>query len=184
LVLFEQPLWILFFGTLWVAIAAVVWVQTRHPRALVALVVAVVAVAAALVVERLVVTPREQVAATLRTIARRLEANDAAGVLELVSPQSEDLRREIQTRMRQLTVKQVSIKPNLKVTLGTQRPATSAEARFNAVATLEDPQQLGGTFTVPRFLVVRFRREDDGWRVRDYESFDPRGEQAGRGMAP
>ena len=76
-------------------------------------------------------------------------------------------------------MKKISIKPNLKVNLGRPTPASSAEARFNVVATLEGPRDLGGTFTVPRFVIVRFRREADGWRVKDYESFDPRGEPPG-----
>ncbi len=176
--LFEQPLLILFFGTLLVAVTAVIWVQTRHRRALIGLGVATLMVLGLLGLERWVVTPAEQVKSTLRTIARRLEANDVAGVMEYISPQSEALRHEVQARMRQIKVKKISIKRNLKVTVRSGQGGASAEARFNAVATVDGPRSFGGTFTVPRFVVVRFRREGERWRVKDYESFDPRGESA------
>jgi hypothetical protein len=171
---------ILFWGTLLVAVAAGVWVQTRDSRAWWGLLLAVGLVVIAVLVERWVVTPGEEVKATLRTIARRLEANDVQGVLPYISPQSEPLRQEVRGYLRRVKVESISIKPNLTVTVGPQRPARSAEARFNAVATLEGPANFGGRFTVPRFMVVRFRREGEGWRVTDYESYDPRGPQAGR----
>jgi hypothetical protein len=180
---FEQPILILLFGSLLVAAAAAVFIQSRHRLAAWGLLAALLMVVGAIVTERLVVTPGEQVKAALRAIAGRLEANDADGVLDWIAPQSEPLRQEVRNLLRQVKVRSVSIKQNLTVTAGSQRPVTTAEARFNAVATLDSPGGSGAPITVPRFVVVRFQREAGQWKVRDYESFDPRGPHAGRGPA-
>jgi hypothetical protein len=182
--LLEQPLTILFWGSLWVAVAAATWVQTRHRLAAVALALAILSVLVMLGIERMVVTPAEEVESTLQTIARRLEANDVEGVLQYLSPTAESLRDEVRSYLRRVRVKTISIKSNLRVTTSSsRRPVRSAKARFNAVATLDGPANWGGdaSLTVPRLLVVRFRLEEAGWRVTDYESFDPRGEPSGRG---
>jgi hypothetical protein len=181
--LLEQPLIILVAGSLLVAVAAAMWVQTRHRLAAIALLVAIGGTVAALVLERLVVTSGEEVEATLHALAERLEANDVDGVLRYISPQHEALRQEARSYLRRIRVKSISIKSNLQVTTAPGRPVRSAVARFNAVAAIEGPANWGGgaELTVPRLLVVRFRRGDDRWLVTDYESFDPRGEQAGRG---
>jgi hypothetical protein len=49
-----------------------------------------------------------------------------------------------------------------------------AVARFNAVATVQDRRGVRGSQVIPRFLVVRLRLEADGWKVLDYDAFDPR----------
>jgi hypothetical protein len=174
---------ILVGGALLAALAAAVWVQTRHRLAAVALAVSIAGALAALAIERFVVTAAEEVELTLEAIADRLEANDTEGVLQYISSESESVRDEVRSYLRRVHVKSVSIKPNLRVTTAPGRPVRSAEARFNAVATVAGPARSAGDaeLTVPRLLVVRFRRSDDGWRVTNYEAFDPRGEQAGRG---
>jgi hypothetical protein len=172
---FEQPLMILFFAALAVGAAAIAFVQTQHRYAFWSLIVAVVVSALLLLAERMIVTPGEQVRLALRTVAARLEANDINGVLDGISPQAEAMRNEVRTRMRQFKVLSVSIKPNLKVTVGPQRPPRTAEARFNAVATLNVPGGGQSPWTIPRRLVVRFRREGEAWQITEYESYDPIG---------
>jgi hypothetical protein len=166
---------ILFFAALAVGTAAVAFVQTRHAYAFWSLVIAVIVSAVFLLAERMIVTPGEQVRQTLRTVATRVEADDVDGVLQLISPQAESLRKEVRTRMRQFKVHSISIKPNLTVTVSPQRSPTTAEARFNAVATLQAPMGGDAPWTVPRRMVVRFCNEGDSWRITEYESHEPIG---------
>jgi hypothetical protein len=175
--LFEQPLIVLFVGAIFVAVAAVFWVQTQQPRALAALAFSVLALAGALAIEYMVVTPAEEVEQVLADVALALEANDPERVASYLASSAEELRQEVRSRLRMVTVRSISIKSNLRVTVVGQ---SSAEARFNAVATLAIGGGNGGEQVVPRFLVVRFRREQGAWRIVDYEQFDPRGPQAGR----
>jgi hypothetical protein len=182
LAVFEQPLLILLFGTLLVVAMAVGFMQSQHRLAAWGLLAALLLVVTAFTIERLVVTPGEQVKRALRTLAGCLEANDTEGVMQWISPQSEALQQEVRSHLRRIHVRSISIKNNLTVTTGSERPISFAEARFNAVATLDVPGGASTPLTLPRFLVVRFRREAGQWKIRSYESFDPRGPHAGSGV--
>ena len=171
----EDPLAVLFFGALWVAVAAVAWTQTRDRRAFLALMFGIALTAAGLIVERLVVTPREEIAGVLHAAAQALESNDTSRVVSYLASSAGDLQSEVRQRMKIVRFQKVSIKRNLEVTLGAARPSSRAEARVNAVATLDGPADFGKAIVVPRFLVVEFVREGDQWRIASYEDFDPRG---------
>ncbi len=170
----EQPVVILFVGAFLLAATGAIWVQTRDRRALAAVGSVVMLTALWFVVERLVVTDVEQVKQTIRSIANELENNDVEAVLNYISAESPPLREEVQSTLEFVNVKKVSIKRNLTATVTRRTAFTSAEARFNAVATVEDRRGLFGTQVIPRFLVVRLRKEGEHWRVRSYEMSDPR----------
>jgi hypothetical protein len=181
--LLEQPLWILVGGALLAAGSAAIWVQTRHRLAAWALGLSVLGTIGGLTLERLIVTPAEEVEQALQAIAERLEANDVPGVLEWISPESSAIGDQIRSYLGRVRVRSISIKPNLQVSTSPARPVRSATARFNAVASVEGPRDWtgGAEVTVPRRLLVRFRRGDNRWLVTDYEVFGPRGEPLGRG---
>lgn len=172
--LFEQPLAIVFVGALAFAIASAVWLQTRQRGAFWAVLATLALIAVTLLVERLVVTDAEQVRATLRRIADRVEQNDLPAVLQSISSTAPALRAEASQVLDQVVVSSVSIKRNLRVEVVRRGDRTTAEARFNAVATVTDRRGLYGTQVLPRFLVVRFLWENDAWRVIHYQVFDPR----------
>jgi len=176
----EQPLMVLFVGSILVAVSGVAWVQTQHPRALQAGLLSVVALVAGLALERWVVTPAEQVEASVFGIARALESNDVPAVTAFLGGSADELRQEVQTYLRLVTVNKISIKSNLKVTMSGSAAAT---ARFNAVATVSGRGGTPRDQPVPRLLIVHFRLEQGQWRIVSYEAFDPRGEAFG-GMAP
>jgi hypothetical protein len=171
----ENPLAVLFFGALWIAVAAVAWTQTHDRRALLALLAGIALTVTGLVVERLVMTPREEIAAVLQQVAQALEANDSARVLGLLAPSATELQAEVRQRMRLVRFLKVSIKRNLEVQLGAGNPPNQAEARFNVVGTLDGPSDYGKSLVVPRFLIVQFVREGTTWRIASYQDFDPRG---------
>ena len=170
----EQPIVILFLGAFLFAATGAVWVQTRDRRALIALGSVVLITGCWLLVERLVVTEVEQVKQTIRNIAQEIENNNIEAVVTYISADDPTLRDEVRRTLALVTVKKVSVKRNLTVTVTRRNAFTSAEAQFNAVATIEDRRGMLGTHVVPRFLVVRLRKEDDQWRVRSYEMSDPR----------
>ena len=130
--------------------------------------------------ERMTVTPREEVRATLNVIAHELEQNNADAVLSYVSEGRPEIEQEGRLIMAALKIEEVDIKNNLQIDITSAKGMEIAEARFNCVF---DVEFLGGQFSimegqkqkVPRYLLVRFKREADGvWRVREYEHRDPR----------
>ena len=149
--LLEQPLIILFSGAFACAVASAVWLQTRQRGALLALIAMLALTLIGLLVERLVVTDAEQVRGTLQRIASLMEQNDVAAVLQQISAASPALRQEAQTTLSRVTVEKISIKRNLRVQVVHRTDRKSAEAKFNAVATVRDGSGLAGPHVIPRF---------------------------------
>ncbi len=172
--LLEQPLVFLFAGAFAFAVSFAFWLQTRRPGALLAIGIVIGITTLGLIAERLVVTDAEEVEQTLRRVARDLERNDRAAVLQAISDSSTDLQAEVQSVLSRVRVSKVSVKRNLRVQVVERAGRKSAEARFNAVATVQDRGGLAGPQVVPRFVVVRFRLQGQDWKVVDYQATDPR----------
>lgn len=172
--LFESPAVPLFSGALLFAVAAAFWVQTRHRNALIGCAAVVGVTLAWLLVQHFVVTEAEQIKATIREIATRLEDNDVEGVVALISESNPELVQEVRTVMQLGEVQRVSIKRNLQATTTSHRGGLSGQATFNAVATVKPRRGDWGQQPIPRFVVVQLRKENGKWRVRSYEAKDPR----------
>ena len=173
--LMEQPLLIGFVGLTIVTVLVGSLIQTGKKPLLYASIAVLLLTVGLLALERATVTPREHVKATLHVIAGDLERNDVMAVVDHVSKDREELRREAERVLKLIEIEDVNIKKNLKVQLYEERGIQYAEARFNAVirATVKRSEDYG-TRPYPQFFVVRFRNEDGKWRVRDYERDDPR----------
>jgi hypothetical protein len=176
----ERPLPILFLGVVLVAVLVGGLVQTGRRWLVPAIGGAVLLTAGMLILERLVVTPAEQVAATLREIAAHIERNDVDAVVESISPGRPALRQEARRHMSLVRISDVTIKANLRVEVLGDRNPPLAEARFNAVIRGTDRAGQLGTQIYPRYFIVNFRQEDGRWRVRGYEMKDPREGFSGR----
>lgn len=110
--LLEQPLVGPFVGSFFVGVAAIVWVQTQHPRAFLRVVGSIVVLAGGSAIEQFVVTPAEVVEGRLFEVRHALEANNVDAVLSFVAQDATDLKDEIRRTMRLASVKKVSIKSN------------------------------------------------------------------------
>jgi len=130
----------------------------------------VVLMVVGLVVEQLVVTNSEQVAATLQQIAKDLESNDVPRVVSHISTESENLRREAESILKRVKVQTVSVKRNLTVSVVENGDRKTAIAKFNAVAKLSDSGGAFGNQLVPRFFIVNFVNENGQWRITQYEA--------------
>ena len=168
----EQPLTIAFVGIVVVILLTAGLLQTGRHSLLYAAITAALLTVALVIIERMVVTPREQISATLHVIADRLQQNDVEGVVEFVSSGKPKLREEARRKMDQFTVHDVEIKRNLKIDLLAQQGRELADVSFNAILSLEG---YGVEFRrQPLFFVLKMRSEDGQWRVREYEVQDPR----------
>ena len=175
----EQPHVILMGGGAIAAMLLAGLIQTGKKPLLFAAIGVVLGTLGLFALERITITPREEVRATLHVIAHELEQNDVEGVLGYISDGRPKLKREARQKMGLVEISEVDIKRNLKIEIVSSRGVEVAEARFNCVihfsrikvmsSISDNPQRY------PRFFVVRFRRDDDGrWRIRDYEMQDPR----------
>lgn len=104
--LLENPLPIWAAGAVCLAVAIIVFLSKRSLGAMLA-VVGVVGVTLLLaVVERIVVTPGEEVENSLTTLMAAIEANDVPGVLAAIAPTAGEIRTEAEKLMPQVNVKE------------------------------------------------------------------------------
>ncbi len=129
---------------------------------------------AAFLVERLVVTPAEEVESALSDIAAELEANDIEAVVAHIASTAPELEKEARSRLRGVTVEEVKIKRNLRVVLSAGSDPNHATARFNVVIVGTDKAGALGRRQGAWFFIVAFRKEEGVWRVESYEQRDPR----------
>jgi len=173
--LMDQPLMIVFGGVVLSAALLGGLFQTGKKSLGYATICVSLLTIAMLGLERVTVTPREAVIATLHIIAHELEQNDVAALVNHISEGRPKLRAEAEQKMGFVEIIDVDIKRNLKVVVLNERGMDIAEARFNAVIRLRPLRGFSDEMRpVPRFFVVRFKKEDGKWRVRDYEMADPR----------
>lgn len=175
--LMEQPLTIVFGGLLLAAMLIGGLIQTGKKWLLYAVVGVLVLTAGLLMLERSTITPREAVKATLHVIARDLERNDVEAIVQHISAGKTELRDEARRRLGSIEIVEVKIKRNLKVDVTSARGMDVAETSFNAVIRLKDSRYadfLNEDRPNAMFFRVWFKLEDGRWRIRKYETDDPR----------
>ena len=173
----EKPLVIVLMGVTTAIVLGGLWMQTGRKSALYALLCSLVATAGLLVLERLIVTDREQIDTILHQAARDVERNDLEALFRYTHSRAESIRRQARAELPRYVFEQVSIKSNLEINVRTDRDPPTARARFNAVVTLSEREGLIHHRRIPRFVIVVFEKEGDEWRVVGYEHDEP-----GRGL--
>ncbi|MBX7167938.1 MAG: hypothetical protein K1X74_16510 [Pirellulales bacterium] len=170
--LFEDPTTVLVAGALIEVLLAVVFFRTGRGAILLAMGAVAALVAVLLLVERLVVTPREQVEAALATLKARLEANDVEGVVDCLAPEAQALAGEARSRMPQVDIRHVGI-AQLEIGVSEQRgqPA-AASARFLCRVEGQDRAGQSPYDNFVRRFTVAFRHDGGRWLVTGYEDED------------
>ncbi len=171
--LFEQPLPILAGGVLAVAVCLVGLLRSGRFAFLYLAAGAVVLTLFLLFIESRVVTPREEIATTLASIASDLESNDLDRVLRHVSKDQEGVQATAAEALRRGVIHRVALKRNLEVEFALGEDPPSARASFNAVITGSEKKGAIREQSLPLFLVVNFVNEDGEWKVVDYERHPP-----------
>ena len=173
MVILEQPLPTIMIGMLLAVICLIGLLRTGLVRFLY-FAIGIAAITVALVfVERVVVTPKEEIEGTLATIARDLESNDRPRILSHIATSSQQLRVRAERALKPIVVHRVSVKNNLMVTFDTERNPRSAQATFNAVVVGSERSGSVQNQMSPWFFIVDFVKEGDRWRVADYARRSP-----------
>src|SRR5947209_10465581 len=125
--------------------------------------------------ERLVVTDREAIRATLLEIARDLQHNDHRRVVSHIYSGQPELKRKAEAELPNYRFSECRITRIHSIDVDTSASPHSAVAEFNIIATGSFKE--GGyefTDTIPRWIRLHLVREKDGrWGVQDYEHDDP-----------
>jgi len=123
-------------------------------------------VGAAVVTERMIVTPREAVTATLEQMRAALAKNDRAELLTHIDPTSITLRNKVQNDLAVITVTEAKINES-KVDVDPS--GKFAKADLKSVVHFEgNAATLGHKFVAVRINVDLQKRDSDGkWLVKD-----------------
>jgi len=119
--------------------------------------------------ERYLVTEAERVEAVLYAARDALVANDPEALLSHISPDSSEMRNSASSYLRNLTVTEARIKPDLTIALDMKSQPPVAQATFHGVLVISDTT---GAFSHQRYAAlfrIRFRQEDGEWKMRSYE---------------
>lgn len=168
--LFEDPTWWWVGGAALLAMLAVALVQTGRGALLGAMGGVVALTALGLAVEWLVVTPREEIEASLEDLRAALEANDLPGVLAGLHPQAGALRQEAESRLPGMEVQEARVS-GLEVEFDPRDPSL-AQARFFGRIHFRDPSGQVPYENMVRKFVLTFQQQNGRWLVTDYRMDD------------
>jgi hypothetical protein len=164
------------------ALLGAMWASTGRREPLWGAVAAVGLLPVLWIVERLVVTDREAVEATLHEIAADVKSNNRAAVLAHIYSGAPALRQQAALEMPNYSFTECKVNKVHRVKVSASDRPPSAEAEFNVY--------VSGTFTYagqtasgdfPRYVALKLRKDTDGkWRVENYTHADPlRGARGG-----
>ncbi|HZZ73379.1 MAG TPA: hypothetical protein VFE24_14085 [Pirellulales bacterium] len=119
--------------------------------------------------ERLVVTPREQVEKALYAAAAAVESNNLNAVLDTISPTAKEMRADLRARLPNYKIDRVSIKSDLAITVNDLTAPPTARAEFHVVVTGGDRAGNFHDMSYPIFLTVYFERQGDRWLMSGYD---------------
>lgn len=98
-VVFENPVAILAIGAVFLTLTGLAFLARRNLVSLSLFMAAMVLTVLLLILEAVIVTPREQVEQSLAEVMQTLENNDVPGVLAKISPASAAFRSDVEAMM-------------------------------------------------------------------------------------
>jgi hypothetical protein len=172
---FDHPLSIILIGVVLGVFVGGAWTATGRKELLYALGAVVTLTVAWLLVERMVVTDREAVRATLAEIARDVQANNMQRVLGHIAKGNPSLVQRAQTEMPNYKFTECRVTKVHKTDIDSASEPRSALVEFNVAVTGTFSQGgFEGSGRYLRWVQLQLVREEDGkWRVQNYDHAPP-----------
>lgn len=167
--IFDQPVYIVACGVLAVGLLGYLWTQTRHKYLLLMSIAALLLTIGLLIVERMVETDQEKIRFVLHDIAELLEEDRLDQALRHAYPDS-PAQRTAGSELPRYEFSTVNIKSNLEIQFEDQG---DAQVSFNVVVAGSSRDGSLSEQRVPRFVITRFRKDGEQWKVYDYEHHPP-----------
>jgi hypothetical protein len=148
------------------------WLRTGQTWLLYLLLAILALTVGAVVLERLVVTDREQVDATLHEIARLVEKNDLEAAFQYAH--SPAVRGQAAGELPRYRFQEVAIARNLQIKVFPKHLPPKATAEFNVLVVFSTRDGSWSNQRLARYVEVTMLKDDDGqWRVSAYAHYDP-----------
>ncbi|HJT30546.1 MAG TPA: hypothetical protein VJ783_00660 [Pirellulales bacterium] len=167
--LFEDPTMLIASGVLIEALLAVALVKSGRAALLLVMAGVLVLVLGGVFVERMVVTEREEIEATLDGVSQELEANNIEGVLSWIDPASGGMREDVRARVSQARISEVRVF-DLNVSINHYVTPPTAQAYFTGrIRGRYRGEGSSGEGMLLRRLTVDFRQAGDRWLITGYQ---------------
>lgn len=166
--LLENPLPIVFVGIALEAVLGVVFVNTRRGLVVLAMIGVLLLVLGGVALEWAIVTPKEEVEATLDGVADTLEANDLSRLLsDYIHPDAGVTRSRAAFALGLVEVSRAKMN-SLEVTVNKLTSPPSAEARFRGVVYFRSKvEQIPYDYYTAEFT-VELRQQGDRWLITNH----------------
>lgn len=173
--LVEDPKLVILLGIIGLAVLASLLPRTqRIGLVFLGMAGVLVLTVAGVLVERFVVTEREEVEAAVYGITDALEANDVAGVLGYVAPSAKHTRSRAQWALGQITVLDTGVR-HLDITINHLTSPPTAEISFDGTIRYDyKTPGIGRNFYASHFVVL-LEKDGDRWLVTDHVEQDMHG---------
>ncbi len=169
--LLESPWPSLMLGLALEAILIIALVRTGRGKILAAMAVVATATIVLLLVERLVVTEREEVEDALASAAQALVSNDLEALLAIFSPDS-PRRGEVQSVLKRFAIREAHIGGDLEIHFNRQAVPPSVTTQFTGRAEIRDSRgQIPYEHVIRKFKVT-LHRQGDRWLIYNFTDAD------------
>lgn len=164
--LYEDSTLVIALGVLSVVLLALVFLKTGAKAALYGLAAAVVFVVLAVVVERQVVTNREQLEAMFEELAAAFKNGDAGTVMAAIDPAAVRVRGDAQQALGRVRLSDVKI-TDQRITLEPRGNANTAEVDVTVRVSGNERGGMSVKDYLGRFL-VQVRKLQGRWLIQSY----------------
>jgi hypothetical protein len=166
--LLENPVPIYAVGAVLATLCGLVFLARRNLPSLFAFVGVVAVTLLLVVVERLVVTDREQVESAVVELMLAIERNDLPAVLATIDPAATEIRSDAETLMSQVRVDDTGAS-SLRVEVDTATSTPTAVAKFRGKIDAIHKRSGQRAFYFDK-VHLYWTKRDDKWLVSDYQA--------------
>ncbi len=165
----ESPLPAILGGIVLLLLLAIAYFAVPKRGIVIAMGVVVAGVIGLVLLERAVITQREEVENALFHLAKTLETDDVAAVQELIAPDATLVQSAAQRHMPRYQINEVRITRDLEVTVDSAADPPQAIAKFTCRVNANDRKgELPYNTAILEFS-IHFRKDGDRWLVESYD---------------
>jgi hypothetical protein len=173
--LFEDPTTLIIAGLLIEVLLGIGLFKSGRGVLALPMIGVLVLVGLGVLVERLVVTDREQIETTFDGLCRALMANDVEGVLSYIDPEAGGIRSHVRSILPRAHITDARLY-DLVIHVNHHTSPPSAQADFTGrVRGRFQGEGGGGEGLVLRRFTVNLQQQGENWLITDYEDHGPLG---------
>lgn len=172
----ESPFHAIMLGLLAIFVCGTIWLLSKRTVFLFLAIASAIGIVGAVVLERCLVTDREQIAAEVDAMAEAVRGNSPAALLRHISDRYPSVKDAARGHFSRWQIEACNLTSRGYPAIDWSQSPPTAEVRFAVFARAHQKQGdgLGGADIVG--VNLEMQKESDGrWRVIGYSLFNPRG---------